>query len=158
MLEGLPMIRSNIRLTAVMLACAALLGVGCAATAADGPHGGPGPGPDPVLMESPRLEIVGPHTRMLMQGEEHEIVVRYVNPDGSAIAGGTVDFTLAGDVAGATLSGRASETDGDGLAKITLRTGGNGDFTVEATAPEVEGPAVIGITVDALRFGTVDFS
>lgn len=146
------MIRSNRTFAAaVLLTCAAMLGNGCAATGAEDP------GPGIVIMDGARLEVVGPATRALSVGEEHELIVRYVDGDGAPIAQGVVEFAVEGDAAGATLSGRAAETDNDGLARIMLRAADEAEFSVGATADDAE-PAVIGISVGADRFGTVDFS
>src|SRR5687768_4919300 len=99
------MIRSNIRLATVLMTCAALLGAGCAAAGVDSP---PRDRPDPMVMtDGPRLEVVGPATRTLMPGEEHEILVRYEEANGTPIAREAVEFAIAGDAQGATLSGRA---------------------------------------------------
>ncbi len=123
--------------------------VGCAGDT--GPGGG-GPG----VVDGARLEVVGSASRILDEYAEEAIEVRYLSAEGNPISG-TVEFFVEGDPAGGTLSGHSARTDADGVASITLRTGTQANFDVVATAELAQDPARVGIQVQPLSFGSLDY-
>ncbi len=123
--------------------------VGCAGDT--GPGGG-GPG----VVEGARLEVVGATSRILDEYAEETIEVRYISAEGLPISG-TVEFFVEGDPAGGTLSGHSARTDADGVASIVLRTGTQANFDVVATGELARDPARVGIQVEPLSFGDLDY-
>ena len=67
-----------------------------------------------------------------------DLGVRWTNRVGDAIPNGEVSWKipLGGDPKGSVLQASSSRTNGDGVATVTLRSGGDdANFSVEATAP-----------------------
>lgn len=102
-----------------------------------------------------RLEIVGAPSRAIDERAEHEVEVRYTRNDGSPIDG-IVDFAIEGSAGGATLSGHASQTNADGIARVVVRAGSQARFNVVAVAP-LASPASAEIDVRQMRFGAVEY-
>jgi hypothetical protein len=126
-----------------------------AACAADaGQPRDPGPMPNPMA-DGARLEVVGSSSRIVNEGATEIVEIRYVDANGAPIDG-VVEFAIEGDAAGATLSGTASPTDADGIARVHVRAGTSTDFDLVASAVRAELPAVVTFTVQQMRFADLD--
>lgn len=121
----------------------------------DPPAAPPATPMDPDAPRQGLLEIVGEANRVLDAGAELSIEVRY-SIDGVAQPSQPIDFAITGESNGASLSGRSAMTDTAGIARLVLRTGQEARFEIEASRPDVALPAVMNVTVDRLRFGTLD--
>ena len=81
------------------------------------------------------LQIIGDKSVFLGNGAQKELVVKYVDDGGDALAG-TVTFALKGTAAGASLSAASGVTGSDGSVHLWVTGGASGEaaFNVEASA------------------------
>ena len=107
----------RIAATVFMLAFAAGCG-GDLTLPSGGPDGGGAPEPD-------RLRIVDGNGQKAQTGEllSDPLVVQVVDSGAAPVPGSTVEFSFAGDPAGAVLEPAVTITDSSGLASVEVRMG-----------------------------------
>jgi hypothetical protein len=143
----------SVPLLALIAALAGCPGVD-AGPATDGTPSGPVREPrDPP--DEAVLELVGDDRRALSFGEESELQVRYLMPDGDPIDAGVVSFALIGSTAGSSLQQLDVVTDDSGMALNTLLAGDQaGSFQVRVAADGAE-PLYLDVAVSDQGFGSV---
>jgi hypothetical protein len=147
---------SKLSLVLGLVACLGLAEAGCAGAQQNGavPGGGEDGGGPPPGCTQPQLYLLSNQDVVLQSGSSKELKVRFACTD-DPYAGVAINYEIVGDGSGSALSSASAQTDGDGVAAVTLYAGAvSAAFEVKVSTAGTT-PVTFDVTVNSANAGNV---